>query len=457
MSIRISESTSICGKSLKGFRRVTPRIHASAELAAKWDDAHAVPKRRVVLAFNKVARTIGLNSQAIELMNKLFSFSLEQDWQPGSRPIVWPDNQRLLKQLSYSIASLKRNLRVLSEKGLISFRDSPNGRRYGKRIDGAIVLGSTFGIDLSPSGVRLAELEQIAEAEERDNEEIRQLSRRWTRERRMLAGIIETARSYDVDGPWSECAAEMERLCELRRGQCSASLLCDLCDALSDIHERVRTAYSAASEQFTRTSSAETVADNDAEGLKVSPMGFNSEPHIQNTKQKSPQSLYNQRRSAFAEQNPSPKAGYASSNRASRKPVATGSHVQPHSSSSQEVPELDVLLDACPALADWATSRLRDWRDLIDLTDRIRPVIGISPNAWNDARVQMGRNLAAAALAVIYQKYTMNEIREPGGYLRAMTDRHRAGQLKLDLSIKSLKMIASGIVAPSAQTSLFLS
>lgn len=65
-------------------------------------------------------------------------------------------------------------------------------------------------------------------------------------------------------------------------------------------------------------------------------------------------------------------------------------------------------------------------------------MLGISQDAWNDARAILGLKLSAAALAIIVQKQALGEIQSPGGYLRAMTERHRAGQLRLDLTLKTL-------------------
>lgn len=432
-------------KKMNGSRRITARIHASSDLAQKWGSSAAVSKRRVVLIFNKVAKSLGLTSQSIELMNKLLSFSAEQDWQPSSRPLVWPDNQRLLEQLSFSLASIKRNLRLLSERGLISFKDSPNGRRYGKRENGAIVLHSTFGIDLSPVGVRLIELERLAEEEDRNSDELRQCSRRWTCERRMLAAIIEEAEIYALPGPWRECSAELARLCDLRKSRNDASQLRDLCDALSLVLERAKTAYSAASDSFGFDDHTEqSIRLSSDKCSDMSPLGYDYEPHIQNTKQLSPDLLYNKRRSAKAEQHNIDKAGYASSKTASRKPVATASKIQTISEISEVYLDLTLLRSACPAFAELGGADCQDWREFIDLADKIRPMLGISPDAWNDARATLGLNRSAAALAIIVQKQALNEIQSPGGYLRAMTERHRVGQLRLDRTIKALKLFTHG-------------
>lgn len=356
---------------------------------------------------------------------------------------MWPDNLRLLQQSTFSSATLKRCLRQLGDKGLVAFRDSPNGKRFGRRdASGQIVIASSYGIDLSPVGVRATELEAIADEEDALQFEFRQLSRRWTCDRRKLAGIIDAAEAFEMDGPWHECDLELQNLAIMRRKRCTLERLRDLCDALSAVLERARTAYAAVSDKFEtyhRPYTSEKMEDCQKH-TKLSPKGIVSEPHIQNTKQITHQSLYNERRSAKAEQVIDQLAGKASRKKAMKKPVVDDSHVQSSSCCTADgIPDLKLVLQACPEFAAWGYQEITDWRDMIVRAEQIRPMLGISADAWSDARMELGKHMSATAIAVIYQKYTANGIREPGGYLRSITDRSREGELRLDLTLWSLK------------------
>ncbi len=61
---------------------------------------------------------------------------------------------------------------------------------------------------------------------------------------------------------------------------------------------------------------------------------------------------------------------------------------------------------------------------------------GISEDARARAVEQMGEQ--QAAVAVTLEKYDRQEVNSPGGYLRAMTDRARAGELHLARSVFGL-------------------
>lgn len=68
---------------------------------------------------------------------------------------------------------------------------------------------------------------------------------------------------------------------------------------------------------------------------------------------------------------------------------------------------------------------IRHWRDLLAAADFARPMLGISPSAWAEARAVMGDHEAAITLAAMLQRAP--EIRNAGGYLRNLTERARAG------------------------------
>jgi hypothetical protein len=50
-----------------------------------------------------------------------------------SRPIVWPSARMQQEALDLSPSQVKEINRCLIELGLVTMKDSPNGKRYGKR------------------------------------------------------------------------------------------------------------------------------------------------------------------------------------------------------------------------------------------------------------------------------------------------------------------------------------
>ena len=61
-----------------------------------------------------------------------------------------------------------------------------------------------------------------------------------------------------------------------------------------------------------------------------------------------------------------------------------------------------------------------DWEQLHRLAGQIRPMVGISEDAWAVAQQRLGPQVAAAALALIFDKFNAGEVALP----RRLSARH---------------------------------
>jgi len=86
---------------------------------------------------------------------------------------------------------------------------------------------------------------------------------------------------------------------------------------------------------------------------------------------------------------------------------------------------LGMILKACPDIAMYTRDGISDWGDLIAAAGVVRGALGVSPSAWEDAKQAMGDMDAAVTVAAILQR--AEEIKSPGGYLRGLTAKARAG------------------------------
>ena len=99
--------------------------------------------------------------------------------------------------------------------------------------------------------------------------------------------------------------------------------------------------------------------------------------------------------------------------------------------------DIPMLMASCPHFADMARATggyLRDWNDVHRAAAKLRPIVGISEDAWNVANRVLGPAVAAASIALILDKSTAGEVRSPGGYLRGLVERAQVGELHLDRS-----------------------
>ena len=87
-----------------------------------------------------------------------------QDWEQGRRPIVWASNNFLMEQTGFSLATLRRHVRRLCHVGVLSMKDSPNGKRWGRRdADGVII--EAYGFDLAPLAARAEEFKGLCQVD----------------------------------------------------------------------------------------------------------------------------------------------------------------------------------------------------------------------------------------------------------------------------------------------------
>ncbi|MGK7664282.1 replication initiation protein RepC [Marinovum sp. E06] len=99
--------------------------------------------------------------------------------------------------------------------------------------------------------------------------------------------------------------------------------------------------------------------------------------------------------------------------------------------------DLPTVMQACPEFASWSRNMggfLKDWGDLHRVAGQLRPMIGVSEHAWNVAQDRLGKQVATAALALVFEKHCAGEVSSPGGYLRGMVEKAGAGELHLERS-----------------------
>ncbi|MEP3865418.1 MAG: plasmid replication protein RepC, partial [Paracoccaceae bacterium] len=91
----------------------------------------------------------------------------------------------------------------------------------------------------------------------------------------------------------------------------------------------------------------------------------------------------------------------------------------PHPDRSEPNVPLGLVLKACPDILPYTTEDIRSWHQLIGLAALVRGMMGISPDAWDAAQQAMGP--AEAAVTVVAMLQRIDDIKSPGGYLRALT------------------------------------
>ena len=172
---------------------------------------------QLLAAFKAAAPRLGLSPRLVHAVDWLFRFTQPQDWGRGGRPIVWPSASMQQEALGLSPSQVKAINRALIEAGLITMKDSPNGKRYGAR-DRAGRIIEAYGFDLSPIAARHAEFVRLAEEARAERAEMGRLRRRATIARKGIAQILETAAEYGFQGEeWVGLARDTRHLARALR------------------------------------------------------------------------------------------------------------------------------------------------------------------------------------------------------------------------------------------------
>lgn len=144
-----------------------------------------ITRRALLAAINTAAKDLGLRSSNLVVLDALLSFLACRDPQTQSeRPItpltlltVYASNDRLCQRAKgLTDRQLRRHFEKLEHLGLITRRDSNNGKRFPIK-EGGRVIGA-YGIDLSPLLSRTEEILELAQKREAEQQELRGLKAR---------------------------------------------------------------------------------------------------------------------------------------------------------------------------------------------------------------------------------------------------------------------------------------
>ncbi|MEM9231609.1 MAG: plasmid replication protein RepC [Pseudomonadota bacterium] len=415
-----------------GWRKATAGLAVAEQLAEAGERA-GVPKTDAFVAVKRVGAHIGLKASDLMLLDTLGAFTQPQDWEERRRPIVWASNAYLMEQTGFSLSALKRHARRLAEVGVIAFKDSPNGKRWGRRDpDGHIV--EAYGFDLSPMAARVEEFAELYGRNQEERALCQRLKRQITVARRMIRARIEAALQGALSGAWTEYLERFEGLlARLPRVNAASETLEQLLAWFQDLQNRVEQAYLKAfrGDEFVENT-PQTEGQVAKETQEMNPTRANSDPHILTTNQLDPVTCNRSETEQAAGVAPGKPTVVPV-----ERPEPEGKGVDVANSVRGVAVDVRTVMQACPEFAYWARNTsgyLRDWGDLYRIAGDLKKIIGVSDHAWLDAQEVMGKQMAAAAMALVFDKHAKGEVASAGGYLRGMTEKAGAGELHLERS-----------------------
>lgn len=134
----------------------------------------------------RVGRSYGLTSCMLQHLEFLIEHTQDQDWQEGSRPIVYSTLLRMSQLRGLSCRQLRNLENQLLKRKMITWKDSPNHRRFGHRNESGHIA-EAFGVDLSPLALLYSEMREVAAEQDLKYQQ-------WQHARRQLSAVKRTAK-----------------------------------------------------------------------------------------------------------------------------------------------------------------------------------------------------------------------------------------------------------------------
>ncbi|TCK19812.1 replication initiation protein RepC [Ancylobacter aquaticus] len=396
--------------------------HVASQLVAQSAKPDAiVHKWQIFKAIREARELVGATDRSLAILHALLSFHPETALSGDGEHIVWPSNDHLASRANgMPVSTLRRHIAVLVDCGLIIRRDSPNGKRFARKAqDGK--TEQAFGFDLSPIVARADELLGLAQTVQAEKRALRSAKERLSLYRRDITKMIETGVREGVPADWpGHQAAYQSILARLPRGACREII--DAIDAeLEVVHTTVRDLLAT----FVKTEILDANAAQD-------------ERHIQDTapsdivESRDNQSRSNDRHahmSAFGEE-------------ASPEKPCGGGGVEQDRKAARKAADSEILnitlplvKQACPDVAGALPDIFASWSSLRRANQPLCRMAYINPQVWEDAKSQLGDDVAIIALAVTVQRAFNGDVKNAGAYMRGLVQRGAKGELFISRSL----------------------
>ena len=364
-----------------------------------------VNKWELLRELSKAQAAFGVSERDLTVLQGLLSFFPDDALGGNAEMVVFPSNKAICERLNgMPCSTMRRHLARLVEAGLLQRRDSPNGKRYVRKHGEERVA---FGFDLSPLYCQSEEIARAAEAVREAEERVRRLREVVSLMRRDLAALAEFGDDMQPGlGIWDQLRDKAILTARALRRKLSIEDLVAYRADLEALLDQARNIIDG--------SETEEMNTNDAR----------SERHHHNSNKESIDLEPALEKSGAA-------AGVPDVDR--DEPVADVDEQD-----TRHLPKipLHLVIAACPSLKTFYQGEIRHWHQLFDAACHVRPAMGISASAWEEAQRFMGPEQASIVVSAMLERF--EDIRSPGGYLRALTAKAAAGEFSCGPMVMAL-------------------
>jgi replication initiation protein RepC len=399
-------------KKIMDYRPISPFMrpisHAHLRVVEKPEASlpgKPVNKWELLRELSKAQAAFGITERDLTVLQGLLSFFPDDALGGNAEMIVFPSNKAICERLNgMPNSTMRRHLARLVEAGLLVRRDSPNGKRYVRKHGDDRVA---FGFDLSPLYCRSEEIGRAAEAVREAEDCVRRLRETVSLMRRDLAALAEFGEEMQPGrGLWDQMRDTAALTARALRRKLSLEDLGQYRVELEALLDAARNAIDGPGTEEMNTNDAK----NERHYHNSNTNYIDSEPGLKKAKEAT---------GALNDQ-------------------TDVSDLSLEESDLRQVPKipLHLVLASCPSLKTFYDGEIRHWHQLYNAASDVRPAMGISVSAWEEAQRCMGPEQASIVVAAMLERFA--DIRSPGGYLRALTAKAAAGEFSCGPMVMAL-------------------
>lgn len=373
-----------------------PEVSVPGKPINKWE---------LLRELSKAQAAFGVTERDLTVMQGLLSFFPDDALGGNAEMVVFPSNKAICERLNgMPCSTMRRHIARLVDAGLLMRRDSPNGKRYVRKHGEERVA---FGFDLSPLYCRSEEVARAAEAVREAEDRVRRLREVVSLMRRDLAALAEFGEEIQPGlGLWDQFRDKAVLTARALRRKLTLEELSAYRTDLEALLDRARN----------------VIDGPETEEMNTNDASF--ERHHHNSNKES------------IDLEPALEKGGAAADAPDAEADALVADVE--EADTRRVPKipLHLVIAGCPSLKTFYQGDIRHWHQLFDAACHVRPAMGISASAWEEAQRFMGPEQASIVVVAMLERFA--DIRSPGGYLRALTSKAAAGEFSCGPMVMAL-------------------
>ncbi len=364
-----------------------------------------VNKWELLRELSKAQAAFGVSERDLTVLQGLLSFFPDDALGGNAEMVVFPSNKAICERLNgMACSTMRRHIARLVDAGLLMRRDSPNGKRYVRKHGEERVA---FGFDLSPLYCRSEEVARAAEAVREAEDRVRRLREVVSLMRRDLAALAEFGEEIQPGlGLWDQLRDKAVLTARALRRKLMLEELAAYRAELEGLLDHARN----------------VIDGPETEEMNTNDASF--ERHHHNSNEES------------IDLEPALEKGGAAAGAPDIETDAPVADVEEADTRRMPKIPLHLVIAGCPSLKTFYQGDIRHWHQLFDAACHVRPAMGISASAWEEALRFMGPEQASIVVVAMLERFA--DIRSPGGYLRALTSKAAAGEFSCGPMVMAL-------------------